>query len=299
LNFNLSMLNLWIGMCRGVSGLPGSLKALGYSDRYIEHRFQNDKREPVQPDLIISSEKINHTLLLEFKSGANTDEDQLKRYSNITKQNLVDQAYISRSAAVNHDVAIVGLDEFRERLKIGIDNVGYPFPLLVKNKEGLALDYNEFSVILLNSIFAPVLEIDWDKISTRFVPLDKESEPWEIAEVVIPKIMQFMTERRPRISLEELCQAVCETWGIMSSPGREDFQKKVREVLKEASYSNFSSYIKWNRSPEGVEIIGNPLELDTDKRSGAYRKLLTAQKNFLEKLKTGLTGMQQLPLFPK
>ena len=42
----------------------------------------------------------------------------------IASAGLVNQAWISPSAAGNHDVAIVGLDEFRERLKIGKARAG-------------------------------------------------------------------------------------------------------------------------------------------------------------------------------
>ena len=45
LSFSLTMLNLWIGMCRGVVGLPRDLKSLGYQDKWIEYRFVNQDSE--------------------------------------------------------------------------------------------------------------------------------------------------------------------------------------------------------------------------------------------------------------
>lgn len=88
-NFNLTMINLWIGMCRGVAGLPRDLKELGYVDKSIELRFRNQDMETVCPDLIIASDGLPHTLLFEFKSGANTEEDQLRRYSRVNQNDLM------------------------------------------------------------------------------------------------------------------------------------------------------------------------------------------------------------------
>ncbi len=114
MRFNLKMLNLWIGLCRGVAGLPDALRKLGYEDKWIEYTFANQDIEKVCPDLIVASEQLGHTILLEFKSGANTEPDQLRRYSRVTQENLV-TAFISREAARNHDVSIVGRNEHGER----------------------------------------------------------------------------------------------------------------------------------------------------------------------------------------
>lgn len=294
LNFNLTMLNLWVGMCRGVAGIPNDLKRLGYADKWIEHRFANQDLKPVHPDLIISSDRINNTLLLEFKSGANIEEDQLRGYTRVTQNDLIEKAFLSRDATNSHDVTVIGLIEFGDRLRIGIDKVDHSFPLLLKDNDGLSLDYNKFSIPELNRIFSPRIKINWDRVPTRFVPLDYQSEPWEVAEVIMPKILEYMTERRPRVIISKICQDICITWDIMGKPGRDEFISNIRKVLQEASRSNFNAFLRWNGKLDSLEIVANPLDINAAKRTSAYRKLRTAQKDFIDRLKTGRDSTGQL-----
>jgi len=302
LRFNLKMLNLWIGLCRGVAGLPNVMRNLGYEDKWIEYTFSNqDVGKVVCPDLIVASEQLRHTILLEFKSGANTKPDQLWRYSRVTSKNL-ETAFISREAAHSHDVSIVGRSKHGERLRIGIVDGGYEFPLLLANDDGLSLEHSEFRVSPLNSEFSSGLNIDWTKIPSIFAPIDEESDLWEVAEVIMPKILHYMTQRMPSVRIEDLCQDVCSlTWGIMGRPAKDGIRKKVQDVLREAMRQHFKSYLRWrSRGYTTIQIVANPLDLQPDKRTAAYRKLRTAQRDLIENLRTGQgpngDGQLQLPL---
>lgn len=73
------MLNLFIGLCKGVVGLPQDFRRLHYQEQAVELRFTNAQGEAVVPELIIASRAIHHTILFEWKSGANADADQLRR----------------------------------------------------------------------------------------------------------------------------------------------------------------------------------------------------------------------------
>jgi len=279
------MLNLWIGLCRGVPGLPKQLRDLGYKDRWIDWKFANQDLEEVSPDLILSSERINHTLLLEFKSGANTDPDQLRRYSRVTQNDIMNKAFISRTAVQSHDVALVGQSEYGERLCIGISEGGYIFPLVLADNEGLFLSYNQFQEPKVTNVFSSKLNINWPRVPTRFIPLNNDSAPWEIAEVVIPKILEYMNERRPFVSVRDICIGICNNWSSMGRQPKGEIESKVQDVLIRAARGHFKEYLRWIRN--GVEIVANPLNFDTDKRTVVYRKLRTAQKNFIKSLRTG------------
>jgi hypothetical protein len=287
LNFNLTMLNLWIGMCRGVAGLPKDLRRMGYQDKCIEYSFANQDVQQVVPDLMLASEQMRHTLLLEWKSGANTEADQLRRYSRVNENDLRTKAFISRDAARSHDVTVVGRDEYGDRLRIGIDGGGYPFPMLLADDEGLALRHNQFEIAQLTNLFSPRLAIDWDQVPSRFVPLDRDSELWEVAEVLAPKLLHYMWERRPQVALEQICADICNTWSIMGPPAKDALKRRVREALSLAARQHFRQYLRWVAAVSRIEIVANPLELEPDKRTAAYRKLKTLQKKFIDSLRTG------------
>jgi hypothetical protein len=107
-DFNLKMLNLWIGLCRGEAGLPLDIRHLGYKHKWIELRFLNSHGEDVKPELIIASDRIGHTVLLEWKAGANTEQDQLRRYSGVDQQDLVQKVALTPVEASSHDTCVLG-----------------------------------------------------------------------------------------------------------------------------------------------------------------------------------------------
>ena len=301
MSFNLTMLNLWIGMCRGATGVPKALREMGYQDKWIELKFLNEKLEHVCPDLIIASNEMKHTMLLEFKSGANAEPDQLSRYSNVTRDDLEQKAFIETRAAEDHDVAVVGRAEHKERLQKGLSEGDYSFPLLVANDDGLALSLNQFRPRELSALFTPTLGIDWEQVPTGFVPLDGDSELWEVAEFVVPKVLQYLSERRPVVRPKEVCQDVCcVAWGSMGQPAREVMEKKVLAVLREATRRHFKPYLRWQRHTGFFHVVDNPLDLAPDKRTVAYRKLQNYQRRFIERLKKGpAAGGEQLEIaFP-
>lgn len=284
-------------MCKGTYGLPKDLKKLGYSEKWIEHKFANQDLREVHPELIISSDKTNHTILLESKSGKNTSDEQLLKYSRITKTNLMSGAFISRQAANLHDIAIVGKNENDNRLKIGIEQGGYPFPLILKGAKGLSLSFNQFKVNELNNIFSPFLKINWKYVPYSFVPLNNESKPWEIADILFPIILKYMNDERNDIPVEDICYDTCNIWDNMGEPGKNDFRSKIKVVLKQASRFEYRGIIRFAGKRGGkLEIINNPLEKDLDRRTGIYRKLREKQKNFIERLKTGKPSKGQMEL---
>jgi hypothetical protein len=128
---------------------------MGIHYRKVRREFANQDHEMVVPDMTAPSPPREHTLLLGWKGGANSVEDQLRRYSRVCAEELQKKAFIPIDAAASHDVMIIGQNEHAERLMIGMNGGGYLFPLLVKDDGGLALVYGAFSRIDLNQLFSP------------------------------------------------------------------------------------------------------------------------------------------------
>lgn len=91
--------------------MPPTLKELGYVPEAVENTFSNSDNRNVSPDLILASAQIHHTIVFEWKSGANTEADQLQRYSRVEPADLIGKAYIAVSKCTTHDIAIVAKDE--------------------------------------------------------------------------------------------------------------------------------------------------------------------------------------------
>lgn len=302
-NFNLKMLNLWIGLCRGEEGLPPDIRHLGYRHKWIELQFRNSEGDTVKPELIIASDRVGHTVLLEWKEGANTEQDQLRRYAGVDSSDLIQKAYLSPDETLSHDTCVLGLEEYAERLSIGVSQCGHSFPLLIIDEDGILLYANEFTKQELSRVFDPKLSLDFSKVPTQIVPFDHNSEFWEIAEHVIPQIVEYMCRGAPRFTLEQVATDCVPVWQVVMAPGyKKELRTRIEQVIDDAARHEFRDYFERDQSVKGRihtpawKITYNPNNLPFDKRSREYRKLSTRQRDFVEALRTGKRTPLQLSL---
>jgi hypothetical protein len=302
-NFNLSMLNLWLGLCRGEAGLPQAIRNLGYRHKQVELTFQNSSGKSVKPELIIATSHLSHTILFEWKTGPNTDSDQLERYARVQKDDLIHQANLQPAECSSHDTCIVGLDENADRLAIGIKKGGYLFPLIVVESDGLLLKMNRFAVQSLTDVFSPKLDIDFNIIPMSIIPFDHNSQSWEIAQTVIPQIVHYMASADSMFTIDNLGADCTPLWKVyLSSDYRRTLSLKIQRVVEEAADHEFNAYLRRDRGAEGRshsptwQIVYNPRKQTFDKRSGDYRKLRSLAEEFIEALRTGKRNPDQLTL---
>ena len=282
------MLNLWLGLCIGDHGLPNDIRRLGYKLHSIEHRVSNLDNEQCVPELIACSESQSHSLLFEWKKGPNTDADQLRRYSRLNSKRLIENNLLPKQAGQSFDVVIVGQAEHFERLKLGIEGK-YPFPLLVADESGLRLALNKFSCDKLNQVFSPGLKIDWNSAPMGYVPISEASDSWEVAERIIPHILQKMLLQASRVNASTLCAAICPLWDSIQKNAQSEILANVCETLRKAAASEFQAFLYWKKLGNDcvVEFVNNPIKVHGTKRQAAYRRLQKASRDFRDRLLSG------------
>jgi hypothetical protein len=290
-SFSLRLLNLFIGLCRGAAGLPDDLRTLGYQDCWIEFGFKNSQDEEVCPELILASEHVRHTVLCEWKSGSNVDPDQLSRYSHVTAEDLVQRAFLSRRAVEAHDTSVFGQEENVERLSLGIEQAGCRFPLLGVKSDGIYLRKNTFSRTELTGLFSRGLGIDMETAPMGFVPFDRESPDWVVAQHCCPRIIEYMQKGEPHLLLRKLVSDVCPIWQLLGPTAQADLETRVRRVVLDAARSHLKSYLRRNKQAthrtgtHTWDIVNSPLRLTTDKRTAAWRALSKLAKGFVDSVR--------------
>jgi hypothetical protein len=81
-------MNYIIGMCKKHRDWITVLADLGYDPYLIEQRFRTSTDEVVKPDIIVNSVRLVHSIVFEIKGGTAIEQDQMSRYSTLTKENL-------------------------------------------------------------------------------------------------------------------------------------------------------------------------------------------------------------------
>lgn len=302
-SFTLRLTNLMIGLCRGAPGLPRALRELGYEGFWVELRFAIAGDKAVNPDMIVYSTEQRHTLLCEWKSGRNVEKDQLLRYGLVTDEDLRVRAHIPAAAAAAHDTTVFGVAEYRERLVLGLTAAESDAVLVVVDDEGLTRVGRRFAADGLNAAFAPRPAVDVANAPLGFLPFDAESPDHVVAEHCIRQLVVYMNRREPLVRLSALAQDVVSIWSVLPDDARKPLTDRMRDIMTEAARYEFRPYLHRERGIEGRTrtptwgIANNPLDLSTEKRTAAYRRLEAAQKGLVERLRSnGGRSQGELPL---
>jgi hypothetical protein len=291
LDFNLKMLNLWIGLCKGDDQLPKDIRALGYKQHAIEQNIRviGAKKLLCVPELIIFSGKLGHSLICEWKSGKNLEEDQAARYLELTPDILSNRALIPKEATGSFDVMYICDRDNVERIKIGFNKCQCKFPLIVADDRGLNLELNQFKLGKLNEIFSPSLLINMSLCPTCHVPISDTSADWEVADIVIPKLIERMLKRDTMVGISSLCPSVFPLWDNMTSTARAPAQARVCQILEQAAAGEFGTFFRY-RSKNAecqIDINFNPVDVHGSARRGGLLRLQNAAKTFKERLVRG------------
>jgi hypothetical protein len=298
-NLNLALMNLFVGMCKGVAGVPRDFRQLAYAAKWIELTFGNSEQERVVPELIIASRELRHTILFEWKGGPNTEADQLRRYNRVTTADLRDRAYLAPDETETHDVAIIGKQEYAERFAMGVDQQHYPFPVLLVSDEGVAIHRNRFVPDQTDDVFRPILEVDWGTVPTHFFPVDVDSSLSDFAELLIPKVLELMGSGETRI-LQRHLEETIPCWTITTRAYQGQLRNKMFEVMDLAIGREFAPYLRRNRDRgAGAElgrhwdVIANPISGSSQMRTGEWKRMMSLYERFLDFLINGRSGPVQ------
>lgn len=291
-----------IGLCRGVAGLPQDLENLGYQDRWVEFDFKTLDGSVVHPELILASEKLGHTILCEWKSGANWENGQLDRYSKVTPKDLRDRAYLPVDMCSQHDVALFGQAEWAERLRESLARAGYDFPFINVSSCDMRLVKNSFCVQPTNQTFADGLTIELGKAPLSFVPFDRESPDWIIAQEIARQLASYMASSEAVLILGKILEDLFPVWNCFASHAKKELKNRVRDIILQGARGELSVYLTRNKAMEGRigsptwEIKQNPARESPANRGRAWQSYLRSAEAFVGSLGAGAQGRLDLGL---
>lgn len=302
---HLDLVNLTIAFCNRVQGVEPVLAKLGYSVRSVEFSFQNTAGQSVKPDVILSCYSLNDALLFDCKSGKDPKIEQLKRYQGVIRDDLIERAFVQSSSRgdLSFDTTVFCVDEYFGPIKDAMESEGFVFPILALCSDSVKLKANHFGRQEVDIAFSNGVTVDRNAIPGEFVPFDDESEDWEIAERVIPKIIEYMHQNRAHFSISALASDVIRMWDMFFPSERSRFKKQISNVVRLAARNQLKGYIVFDktvksRMPEDVwQIASNPLRKQLGKRSKEWQKLQRLGREFVHMLRTGEKFPVQEELF--
>ena len=280
------LMNAMIGLCVPTPGWPHPLKDLGFLVDSIEPIVATEDGRKVNPDLILTSNKLTHALVVECKGGYEINEhrkneidDQAERYSKVSNNLLAYKIKIHDYRRLTHDMTYVTNDKIAEFIK------EYGYPILVFERDKL-YKINSFSKETLNSKFSSEISIK-NPPPTHFFPFNDNDNLSLIALYVFQKLVKFaLKAREDSLEFDEdmiLKSIFGAYWKNIHETKKTRLRKKVRDILNEYS--------------KNKELKGY-LEKVKDRRSWRVTKSLEAFRKGCQKIIEDLEKQRRLDEYP-
>jgi len=263
MSFNLLMTNLFIGMVRGHRFLrPWStqVKSLGYKLFQVEPRFTS-KGGTVNPEAMAMSEKRGHCLLVEWTQMVSPDprkEQQIVRYQQVTRTDLVDRAGVPSTAAGKNSTWLVlrsdNPDSYRRLIRS--DSA---VRLLISCADDACNQLKYAAGDVQDTELSGILKagLCCSRIPHGYVRLSMENlSKEEYVEAVTQQVASFVAKRRMKFSGEDVCRALFDAWRTINPDKKQKLVNAVNLVMKECAKKEYCEdwLLRANDSPPVWEI---------------------------------------------
>ncbi|MFA6459326.1 MAG: hypothetical protein WCV79_02945 [Candidatus Paceibacterota bacterium] len=293
----IEQLNAIIGFCIKTPGWPHVLSDLGYMIERIELKFsvvdEAGKSRTINPDIVLMSEKKNFCLVFESKSGSVQQDcsDQLKRYSIVTKNDLIQKGAVTSLSPTNLDFNIVLIvnSEHTESYKQLIVREKLSTVLTEVNQKKVILIQGQFREVETNEVFRQGISIENQFLPMNFIPILPDSSDIETKERVVEAVTAFLSRKMKTFGLEQIMDEIFGggLWSVFDNEAKIALREKIKVILKEMCHTEFSKYIIRRGGDSKNPIEWNLRSHPGSKRTRQFQALKKLKVDYISRLSRG------------
>ncbi len=233
-----------IGFCNKVAGWPSILKDLGYKVDWIEPKLFNSEGERVVPDIMLTSNKFCHSLIIECKGGKSANKEQIKKLSRLTVESIKDRASIYDPSRLNLDICFASFMKDSENI-IRLTKK-YSFPALLFSDTQMRRE-GEFKSKHLNEKLTDAIHLDGYP-PTNYIPFTSDDDINLIASYVLQEIVSITLKhsRDDEITFdtEDILERIFPVWKKFDIEAKKKLRNRVDNILREISRRKLNEYLK-------------------------------------------------------
>jgi len=229
-------MNYIIGMCKKHENWITILRDLGYDPSIIEQRIRTSSGDTITPDLIVTSNKLIHSLVFECKGGMTVDPDQFERYETLTNDDLR-WINVYTFNDFHFDVCVADVQKYHPAI---LPYVVDKFPVITFGKDEI-FKTGDFSDKKINKAFDEPIPIE-DKIPPLlYYPFCERDETSYIIPFVMRGLVSVAVKKtkggagvpdKELIKKEEIVEEVfSRVFNILSTKQKGRLKKKIGEIL--------------------------------------------------------------------
>jgi len=302
----LEQINAIAGLCmKNATGWPNVLNDLGYIVERIELKFtiinNSGKSRTVNPDIVLASDKKNSSLFFETKSGniQSDCEEQLERYSLVTKKDVIQKAAIPSSYPGLHLFTMILFCDakYQNSYKKIISAKSFPIAVIAMNKKEIKLVLNSITEKFTNKIFKQGIDIEKGYPPLSLIPILPDAGSVQMTEYVVDAIITLLVKKKRHFTVAQLMDSVFSSglWQTFDTEAKKGLHNKVRTILKEMSNTEFRQHITRRggnaKSPEEWTLKNHP----DSKKTRQFQALKKLKIEYISRLTKGKLYMGYNP----
>lgn len=213
----------------------------------------------------------------EAKSGNNVEIDQAKKYQVMTATEIARQITVPPSLSANvHDTTVevlyACLEGSEDRIRLGIDQIGAEFSLLIVGDGQVRLSAAAGSTTPSFSVAVP------QGPPPRLIPVDAESPAEEFRELLLPAVMAAGARSEEVVAVDSLLDRSVPYWSVFGTRQREALRGKAAQVLRLLAEGDFGGDFRVEAGGAGVvgtvlRILRSPAAYDARGETQGWQRL--------------------------
>ena len=298
-SFSLLLCNLFVGLTKGARGLgqyATHFKQLGYRIFRLEPVFRLDKGGKCNPDVVLSSPRRKHTLIVEWTNPTSVHDDkkdQLCRYSRVVRNDLVNTLAIPPKEADTFDILVIVSQRATDSFAKCLTENKYAFVLFT------FLPGDDIST--LQKVVGTIGDVDTDavlshpmslRIPVRYIPfaLDNPSAG-ELVTHIVAHLVSLMARGAKAFDIDGFCAGFVSVWSVIALEKRRDISAKTKEILTRLSRKPIGEELlsrKQRANPPAWQLLKSPISQTN------ARALRSRLQDFISEVK-GTQWQMELP----
>ena len=299
---HLELVNLCVGMQKGFGSLPAPFRAHAYELAGVGVGFTLGDGSRLAPDVLLHAAQRRYSLLIEAKSGATLDAEQLARYRRCTAADIRDRAFCHVLPSGVHvvETLYVANDEHAEAILAAFAVAGTTVPVLSVSTNAFRLVGAQLNDAELDArLREGATFADEDFPSRFFLPIDEQSSASEAIDVVLAEVVAMIAGGLLRFRPEDVVARLVSNIDpeVVRAKGSgspaKAMQRIVREILKDAAKNEFSEWVEPASDDYFIAKQSIP-RVDRQAHVRGLRSLRAAMRKAVARVRS---GVRQLPLF--
>lgn len=294
----LEQINAIAGLCmKNATGWPNVLNKLGYIVERIELKFtivdNSGKSRTVNPDIVLASDKKNSSLFFEAKSGdiQSDCEEQLERYSLVTREDVIQKAAIYSSRPGSHLFKMILFcnAKYQNSYKRIISAKSFPVAVIAISGKEIKLVLNSIKEKFANEIFRQGINIKNKYPPLSLIPILPDANHVQMTEHVVEAIIILLVKKKRHFTTAQLMDNVFGSglWQSFDTEAKNGLLGKAKRILKEMSNTEFEQHIVRRggnaQNPEEWTLKNHP----DSKKTRQFQALKKLKIEYISRLTKG------------